>query len=313
MTGSMRRLVLRIANAALFVLCCFLLASVINQIAAELLLPVRNGPTVPTAQTARIQQPSWSERQPILDRNLFGARLAGEAEAEPEPEPVLEELEETKLPLKLLGTAAAIDGAGISKAAIEDTRTREHQVVRVGDALKNHGGVEVARIDRRRVVLRNGPRLEELSLDEEEQGPQANVRSVSARRPPVRAARARPTRSRAPAPLSERLQELRQQVGGGRDPAALFSQARILPKYENGEMVGVQVSSIQPDSFYEKLGIREGDVITELNGIRIDSAAASAQILAEFTEADEFQITVTGESGTRPIVVPPEQVAELLR
>jgi len=62
-------------------------------------------------------------------------------------------------------------------------------------------------------------------------------------------------------------------------------------------MVGVQVSAIKPGSLFEKMGIKDGDTITALNGIRIDSPEQSAKILVELTSADNFTIDVTNADG----------------
>ncbi len=78
----------------------------------------------------------------------------------------------------------------------------------------------------------------------------------------------------------------------------LFSQARILPKYTDGEMVGLQINAIKPGSLFEEIGIRSGDVITNLNGISIDDPEESAKILAEFSEAEKFTVEVTREDGS---------------
>jgi general secretion pathway protein C len=61
-------------------------------------------------------------------------------------------------------------------------------------------------------------------------------------------------------------------------------------------MVGLQVNAIKPGSMFEEMGLKNGDVITELNGIAIDSPEQSAKILAEFAGATEFSAVVeTGE------------------
>jgi type II secretory pathway component PulC len=91
-------------NAALFGGSCFVVANLVTQIGAETLEPV---PT-DTAAT-RIERPVndvAAAPSVILERNLFGAQLTGETQAAlPSSEPVAA----TKLPLKLLGTAAAND------------------------------------------------------------------------------------------------------------------------------------------------------------------------------------------------------------
>ena len=83
-----------------------------------------------------------------------------------------------------------------------------------------------------------------------------------------------------------------------RNPSNLFSQARILPKYEEGEMVGLQINAIKPESFFEEVGIQSGDVITKLNGTAIDSPEESAKILVELSQAESFTIDVERSDGT---------------
>jgi general secretion pathway protein C len=101
----------------------------------------------------------------------------------------------------------------------------------------------------------------------------------------------------------QRLAENRFGVSGedvrslANNPAALFSQARILPKYEEGQMVGVQLNAIQSGSLFEQIGIQNGDTITEFNGINITSQQDSAAVLRQLTEANEFNVTVTGADG----------------
>jgi general secretion pathway protein C len=111
----------------------------------------------------------------------------------------------------------------------------------------------------------------------------------------VRAARAKATQAQAaPQPQARR--------------SAIFSQARVLPKYEEGAMVGMEVSAIQSGSLWEELGIEEGDLITELNGIAIDSPGQSSKLLSEFAGSTEFTVTVEGAAGTETInVMLPEQ------
>jgi general secretion pathway protein C len=272
-----------VVNAALVILACFLLAQSVNTVFAALLTDTPAGKSAPAEAAPPV--PQTSDRQIILTRNLFNASILT---PEPGTAAALEEedLEATQLPLNLLGTAAA-DLPELSWAAIEDRDTQQTLVLRVGDSIRNLAVVK--RIERKRIVLEEKGALRELALAEPE-GVAAALPTPP--RPMARAAanRRRPT----PPPQATTPPE-----PGVRTPAQLFSEARILPKYEAGQMVGVQVSSIKPGSIYERIGIQEGDVITELNGIRIDSPEQSAKILLELTSGGTLSVQVQGPGGTR--------------
>jgi general secretion pathway protein C len=77
-----------------------------------------------------------------------------------------------------------------------------------------------------------------------------------------------------------------------RDPANVFSQARILPKWEDGEMLGVELAAIKNGSLLKDAGFENGDIIVEMNGIAVDSPEQSAKLMKEFTSAKAISATV---------------------
>lgn len=279
----MGRLGIRIANVTLFALCCFQIAGVFNKVSADFLMP---GPASiaagPAAEATAVTARSWKHREPILDRNLFGAQVFAEAAPEVEPE---EELEKTKLPLRLLGTQVHSIREN-SKAAVADKSGKFHELLYLGDTPERHPQARLVKIERGRVILENRGRREELLLAEATFNPQAKR---SDRRRPSRARGAR-VQATAPTPIAERLRELQIDTNEGRNARDLFNQAKIAPKLDEGQMVGVELSEIEPGSLYEKLGLSEGDVITSFNGIDLDTAAAGARVLNQFLEAEEFEI-----------------------
>jgi general secretion pathway protein C len=288
------------ANSALFTLCCFLVADTSTGVIGALLAP---GPQVVETDSAPAALPerTWRDREVILTRNLFNSTTLEPPPAEPEPEPE-EDLEATKLPLTLLGTTAAADPA-LSWAAVADRQARDNLVVSVGDSLG--GKATVLRIERRRIILSENGVPRELTLDDEDA---PEVRRP-ARRSPRRASRSPVSPTRISRLGDDRFSVPRSDVERNlRNPANLFSQARILPKYEGGQMVGVQVNSIKEGSLFEQIGLEDGDVITELNGIAIDSPEQSARILQEFSEASEFDVVVdkNGSLSTLQFVLPDE-------
>jgi general secretion pathway protein C len=279
-------------NGLLGVLACFLLATLVTALVPE---PAVEPAGLARAPVAAPRPKGWDDRKVILERNLFNASVL----APKVPEESLEDLEATKLPLKLLGTVAG--GSDQSWAAVLDTETGQHVVVRVDDVLKERA--KVLRIERRRIVLQNGARREELALEGDEGGVTERV----ARATPTAGRGIRARRNAAGnADLESRIRQLaenrfsvnREDVAeAARNPANLFSQARILPRYEAGAMVGVQVNAIQPGSLLEEIGLQNGDTISEVNGVRISSPEDSTSVLRELSEATQFTVVVTGNDG----------------
>lgn len=283
-----------ILNATLGVLCCYTAAGLVTAWADEW---AAADPSVgPTAAVA-VAEPGreWSDRRVILDRNLFQASTLLPAHPVAAPaEPADEKLQETRLPLRLLGTVASIE-ADAAYAAVEDQRTRKQRVLRVGESVSDEA--TVLRIERRRIVIQNGAKREELALDDDKELQQQEARLA------LRAAR-------TPGPLADALRNRVQELSetsfavsrDGVDPALReraesFAAARIQPRYEQGQMTGVQVASIDRNSLFEQLGIAEGDTVTQVNGIIVTGQQDGVAALRELSEASEFEVTVVGADG----------------
>jgi general secretion pathway protein C len=190
----------------------------------------------------------------------------------------------------------------IASASIENTRDRSHESVRVGDQLKSFSEVQVERVGRGHVVLLNGAKREVLKLSED-----LDVPSVASRAP-RRSARSsrRPRSERDP---QDRLRDLAKTRGA----AAIFSQARILPRYEDGQMVGIQVSKIEPGSLFEDVGLQDGDTITAVNGEPLDNPAASKNLLDALRRGESIIGSVEGSDGSsRDIEITAEKFLETM-
>ena len=271
------------ANCVLFAIGCLLAADTANKVIAAVLLPTAPAVVAPraSAPATPVRARSWAEREIILTRNLFHSSL--------DAQPVVaedEELEKSRLPVTLLGTFAATDPE-VSRATLMDKEKNETLVVGIGDQIKNVATVN--RIERRRVVITENGAPRELTFGDEE-GAQPTIQ------------RARPARRTAQSPIRQTQSGVavsREAVQKSmRDPSELLSQARVLPKFEQGQMVGLQVNGIKPGSLFQEIGLQEGDVITQFNGIAIDSPDQSTRIFQELANASEFNVVVRGADGT---------------
>ncbi len=88
-------------------------------------------------------------------------------------------------------------------------------------------------------------------------------------------------------------------------PSSILNSARVLPKYSEGRLVGVQVHGIKPDSLFERSGIQNGDTIVRFNGVAIDSPKRSAEFFRALGSGKATQMDVENGAGeTRTVESP---------
>jgi len=156
--------------------------------------------------------------------------------------------------LKLLGVVIG-DHEGVS-AIVEELSSKRQLFFRLHDQIPDVG--EISEIRRDGMVIRQGDQQEllELAASQIEKPPSAPVPAVSAVVPvpgsPVRTV------------LDRR--DVEQAMG---DLPKLLSQARAVPYLVNGAMNGFRLDFIAPSSFYEKIGLKYGDVLQQVNGVDI--------------------------------------------
>ena len=233
-------------------------------------------PSLSRAPLPAAPERSWADRQVILDRNLFASSTMASAP----PRVQREDIEESRLPVTLLGTFAANEPS-LSRATLHHRESKETLVVAIGDEIDDQA--LVMRIERGRVLLRENGALRELALDESDQADSALSRVAPDALPgrPAAAATGDPQQRPEEPPLADVERTILD---------ALAGQARVIPQMEDDELVGLHVSAIQQGSRVEKMGIEEGDVITQFNGISIGSPAEALRAAQEMLSADGFYV-----------------------
>ena len=141
------------------------------------------------------------------------------------------------LPWRLLGTLRSREG--VSFAAVECvTRSVTLQVGDVRD------GVEVVEIEQQTLIVRRLGRLERIGS-----------------RPGVGGAALSPARSLARDVVDRMLA----------NPQALMQEAQLQPAMVGGKLSGFRARWVKEGSFAAGLGLKPGDVITQVNGTALDS------------------------------------------
>jgi type II secretory pathway component PulC len=78
--------------------------------------------------------------------------------------------------------------------------------------------------------------------------------------------------------------------------------------------VGIEISKIEPNSLYEQVGVQEGDVVMELNGVKIDSPAASKSLMDAIKGGQPLEMLVMGSDGeSKMMKILPDQYSSVTR
>jgi len=87
------------------------------------------------------------------------------------------------------------------------------------------------------------------------------------------------------------------------DLAKVLMQATAEPYLENGQIAGFKMSQIDEGSIYEKAGVRNGDIITGINGQELNSVAGSIALMRSLKGADHLDIDVKRDGIVQKITV----------
>ena len=82
--------------------------------------------------------------------------------------------------------------------------------------------------------------------------------------------------------------------------ASLFTQVRAIPNLgPDGQSNGFKLSEIQPDSVFQQIGLRDGDILTDVGGQRVGDPSKAFQLLSSLRTQNSINLTVL--RGGQPI------------
>jgi general secretion pathway protein C len=250
-------------NLSLLGLIAYFGARTVNTFVAARL----EGPRPPAAvapngpQQAAAVEPE-SAYAPIYERDVFNA-VKGTAASD------AAETRLSDLNVKLWGTAITADPAR-SYAIIEDQAARRQALYQVGDSILD--AATLKRVEWDRVILDRDGNEEILELASAHAPPKAAPAAKSA------AASGERIRKTADNKFIIDRREVERTV---EHLSEVFTQARAVPYFQDGKTVGFRVFAIKPGSVFEKLGLRNGDVIQRVNGVELTDPTKA---IALFTE-----------------------------
>lgn len=225
--------------------------------------------------TQNVSRP-LSAYKAVLDRNLFDTR--SKATVMPVGKVDMESLQETKLNLKLWGTV--FGDKGTDYAVIEDVKVRQQNLYRTGDSVQT---ATVKKIYREKVVLTVNGKDEILQMEE-------LVTGKGGSRPPGPPARKTGDTSTRHA-RAQRIALQRSYIETAmKDMANLMTQVQIRPHMENGVAAGLALSSIKPNSIFRRMGLRNGDIITGVDGREISTVNDALSLVDNLQSASKVSV-----------------------
>jgi general secretion pathway protein C len=241
--------------------------------AVWLLLPAPEPAELPPVQPAARSAAPAAGGGVSVDR-IVAAHLFGKVDAEAPQVLVTEEQDapDTQLSLELRGTIAASEEN--RALAIIAERGGAERVYFIGDAVPGGASLHAVHLDR--VLLRRGGRLEALRLPRSEDMPASQ-----------RASAVSPPRATAPPVRAASVQEIVQQSAAG-----LTEVIRPQPVFKDGRQQGYRVYPGRQRQQFAQLGLRPGDLITQINGMALDDPARGMEIFRSLADATSVTVTV---------------------
>jgi general secretion pathway protein C len=230
------------------------------------------------SSSARAVSPSSYDD--IASRNLFSSKppkkSGNEIDLEAEPVP-------SSLPLQLIGTVIFMDPSR-SLAAIQDKGDNKVYPVRMNDEIE--GKLQVLSVESHKVVFINlqARRKEYIDIPEDPAG------KISMSPKTARAAANGNITQIEENKFVVKRNEIETQMSNFN---ALITQARAVPENQGGEMVGFRLMQIQQGSFYEKIGLKVGDVITGVNGQKMNDVNKAFEMLKDLKHMNSLDLGIT--------------------
>jgi general secretion pathway protein C len=259
----------QVAEVVLVLLLAYALAGLVWR-----LVPAPAGSAWQAPREAPLPPGSAAAQGPNLDL-IAGAHLFGEVPLQADP--ALSELAEapdTRLDLTLMGILAATADRG-SRALIGASNGEEKSYA-IGDDVVR--GVRLQAIFPDRVILARGGQLETLRLDKgapARSGGSALVAAI----PPA-------GQSDTGAMLATIRQELM------KDPSRASEYIRVQPASSGGQLRGYRIYPGRDRSAFNAVGLRPGDLVTQVNGIQLNDANTALQMLGQLSQASSISVLV---------------------
>jgi general secretion pathway protein C len=238
-----------------------------------------------TADLVQNQEGTGAKRNSydiIVQRNLFKVQIERKVEADKNSSGSTEKLEPTTLSLTLWGT---VTGGEELYAVIEDKKSRLQALYQEGDSIQD---AMIKKILKKEIILtfQGKDQVLEMETDSEKSGPVK--KSVETQIPGIAV-------NDGQAPLIQTSPSTPGNTGG------VMTQIKFRPFFSKGAPDGVMIYAIKPDSVFSRAGLRNGDIVKEINGTPVVSIEEASASLSDLESNPAARITLIRGGVTKEI------------
>jgi len=270
-----------IATMLLIIACAWLLVEL-----TWIFFPQGDQSTMPVVQRTKplinnqAQQDNFKQ---LTSANVFGV-------SEKAPLQQQSKAPETKLNLTLKGVLAT-SPMEMASAIIAQGKNGKEDIYGIGD--KMPGGVTIKEIYPEYVVLERSGRLETLKLQKVSgidgfgSGDTSNLRSGSS------------SNSYSQGSPAAALKDIRSNIM--KNPTSFGEYALPVVVKENGKQIGYRLKPQQKGQMLSDLGIESDDVITQINGVKLDNQQNGISALRKLSTAKNLNLVVKRNGAEIPL------------
>jgi general secretion pathway protein C len=262
------------ANLLLLAAVAYLSSSIVGTALAARLIPPQDVDLQPPPPPIQIEGKKPPTFYAVINkRDIFNSAPP------PAPAPVVEAPVATPLKLKLWGVALH-ENHRSSYSIIEDLGARKQGVYGINAAVP--GGATVKTIEWDRVILDHNGKDEILELASK------SPLGVS---PRVAPSAAPPTGAGIQATGENEFTVARSEVDSAlENMSQLFTQIRAVPHFEGGQSIGFRLFAIRRGSLFDRIGLKNGDIITSINGTEMNDPARAVGLIQELRDASNLRV-----------------------
>lgn len=283
-------------NLAITVLMAYVLSLWMNLAISE---KMSDSPGYTLAKTAKKTAVPYSKTDYsiIKRRNIFNSSSANSVSAIAPPSTAVAEMAQpTTLNLKLIGTIITNSGSG-RFAVIEDNG--KQQLYALNDEAAP--GARIVQIDRFSVLIDNSGRMESLTMEFKKDFPKGKKSRKGRKKTSRMGNMSSDVMKIGTGQMVMDKRYLDKQLS---DMNSLMTQVRVVPhKADDGSMEGFKLFQINKGSIYDKIGLKNSDVIQRVNGQPLNSVESGLDLFYALKNETNFTVDIKRNNSKQTLTV----------